>query len=188
MKQAGKQDVVKEKGDVSRRSFLKGALAATPVLLVGTSSTARARTPALSIGPSTIAEPYLLPNISGARTVSILTTGDSVDGYRMVGIPDGLGAFRSGHNDFTLLMNHEISANPAGIVRAHGSKGAFVSRWTIDSETLKVIKGEDHTPSPDHVFTWDPATRQYKQGTTQWQRLCSADLAAPSAFFAHGLG
>ena len=101
MKQAGKQDVVKEKGDVSRRSFLKGALAATPVLLVGTSSTARARTPALSVGPSTIAEPYLLPSIAGAKTVSILTTGDSVAGYRMVGIPDGLGAFRSGNDEFT---------------------------------------------------------------------------------------
>jgi hypothetical protein len=106
----------------------------------------------------------------------------------MVGIPDGLGAFRSGHDEFTLLMNHEISANPAGIVRAHGSVGAFVSRWTIDAETLRVVKGQDHTPSPNHVFTWDPATKQYKPGTTQWQRLCSADLAAPSAFFAHGLG
>jgi len=69
MKQAGKQDVVKEKqsGDVSRRSFLKGALAATPVLLVGTSSTARARTPALSVGPSTTAEPYLLPSIAARK-------------------------------------------------------------------------------------------------------------------------
>ena len=188
MKQAGKQQVVKGRRDVSRRSFLKGALAATPVLLVGTSSTARARTPALSIGPSTTAEPYLLPNIAGAKTVSILTTGDAVGGYRMVGIPDGLGAFRSGHDEFTLLMNHEISANPAGIVRAHGSVGAFVSRWTIDAETLRVVKGQDHTPSANHVFTWDPAAKQYKPGTTQWQRLCSADLAAPSAYFADGLG
>jgi len=48
-------------------------------------------------------------------------------------------------------MNHEISANPAGIVRAHGSKGAFVSRWTIDRETLEVARGEDLTPSPDSV-------------------------------------
>ena len=69
----------------------------------------------------------------------------------MVGIPDGLGAFRSGHKEFTLLMNHEI-AN-AGIVRAHGSNGAFVSRWTVDAESLQVLAGQDHTPSADKVFT-----------------------------------
>jgi len=175
----------------SRRSFLKG-VAASPILLVAQSpSTALASThgvPGQAMGPSTQTEPYLLPSITGARTVAILTVGDSVGGYRMVGIPDGLGAFRSGPGEFTLLMNHEITANPAGIVRAHGSNGAFVSRWTIDADTLKVIRGQDHTSSPNQVFQWDPINKRYFQGTTQWQRLCSADLAAESAFFAHGLG
>jgi hypothetical protein len=120
--------------------------------------------------------------------VSILTVGDSVQGYRMVGIPDGLGAFSSGHKQFTLLMNHEITTGAPGIVRAHGSSGAFVSRWTINTDTLKVVKGQDHTPSADKVFLWDPAMAKYVPGTTQWQRLCSADLAAPSAYSAHGLG
>jgi hypothetical protein len=176
----------------SRRSFLKG-VAASPILLVTpTPSSSLAAAPGASapamIGPSTSTEPYLLPSITGAKTVSILTVGDSVGGYRMVGIPDGLGAFRSGHGEFTLLMNHEISANPAGITRAHGSNGAFVSRWAIDADTLKVIRGQDHTPSPQHVFTWDSGLKRYVQGTTQWQRLCSADLAPESALFAHGLG
>jgi hypothetical protein len=173
----------------SRRSFLKGALA-SPILLAGSAALApaKAHDASAAIGPSTTREPYLLPSITGAKTVSILTVGDSIGGYRMVGIPDGLGAFRSGRGEFTLLMNHEITANPAGIVRAHGSNGAFVSRWTIDSDTLKVVKGQDHTPSPNHVFLWDAVQKRYVQGTTQWQRLCSADLAAESAFFAHGRG
>jgi hypothetical protein len=143
------------------------------------------------IGPSTTTEPYLVPNIAGARVVSILTVGDSVNGYRMVGIPDGLGAFTSGGREFTLLMNHELTATPPsgpGVVRGHGSNGSFVSRWTIDSETLKVKKGQDHTTSPNGVYTWDPASKTYKQGTTQWQRHCSGDLAAESAFYAHGRG
>jgi hypothetical protein len=106
----------------------------------------------------------------------------------MAGIPDGLGAFRSGENEFTLLMNHEISGNPAGIMRAHGSNGAFVSRWTINAHTLEVLRGEDQTPSPRHVFLWDGATGRYVNGTTQWQRFCSGDLAAQSAYFAGGLG
>ncbi|HET6898849.1 MAG TPA: phytase, partial [Vicinamibacteria bacterium] len=141
-----------------------------------------------NIGPSTTTEPYLLPSITGARTKSILTVGDSVDGYRMVGIPDGLGAFRSGHREFTLLMNHEITAAAPGAIRAHGSNGAFVSRWTIDPETLRVLKGRDNTPSPSKVFTWNVATGKYVAGTTQWQRFCSADLPDEGAFYDSGLG
>jgi hypothetical protein len=141
----------------SRRSFLKG-VAASPVLLAGPAPlVAEPSSTARDIGPSTTTEPYLLPSITGARTKSILTVGDSVEGYRMVGIPDGLGAFRTGHREFTLLMNHEITAGAPGIVRAHGSNGAFVSRWAIDSETLRVYKGRDLTPSPAKVFLWDPS-------------------------------
>src|SRR6185295_10676756 len=61
-------------------------------------------------GPSSSATPYLVPV---APTVSILTVGDSVnpklDGvtpYKMVGIPDGLGAFDNGDGTFQLSMNH----------------------------------------------------------------------------------
>ena len=43
-------------------------------------------------GPSSSQSPYVLPSQSGVVTKSILTVGDSVGGYRMVGIPDGLGA------------------------------------------------------------------------------------------------
>ena len=172
----------------SRRSFLKGALA-TPVLLAGTAAMApaKAHDRSTATGPSTSTEPYLLPTITGAKTVAILTVGDSVQGYRMAGIPDGLGAFRSGHGDFTLLMSHELGG-AAGIVRAHGSTGAFVSRWTIDADTLLVKQGQDLTASPTKVFTWNPASSQYVAGTTQWQRFCSADLPAETAFRAHGLG
>jgi len=126
------------------------------------------------------------------KFVSILTVGDNIGGYRMVGIPDGLGLFNSSKTQFTVLMNHEITngANVSGIQRAHGSKGAFVSRWTIDRNTLKVVKGEDLTPSADKVHLWDPAMSDYEQNgrTTQWQRLCSADLPAESALFGKGRG
>ena len=167
----------------SRRSFLKG-VAASPVLLAAPASSLQATpsAPSRNIGPSTTTEPYLLPSITGARTKSILTVGDSVEGYRMVGIPDGLGAFRTGHREFTLLMNHEITAGAPGAVRAHGSNGAFVSRWAIDSGTLRVYKGRDLTPSPAKVFLWDAIGAKYVAGTTQWQRFCSADLPDEGAF------
>ncbi|MBI3620765.1 MAG: phytase [Nitrospirae bacterium] len=142
---------------------------------------------AQNIGPSTTVAPYLLPSFSGVQTTSILTVGDSANnGYRMVGIPDGLGAFKTGQT-FDLLMNHELSAG-AGIARDHGSTGAFVSRWSINRNTLEVLQGRDHTPSPTDVYLWNPVSQQYTQGTTAWDRLCSADLPPQSAFYHAGVG
>jgi len=173
---------------VTRRTLIKAALASAPLLIVGpTLLLPRKAAAAKNFGPSTTTEPYLVPSIPGVELRSILTVGDSIGGYRLVGIPDGLGAFRSHGNEFTLLMNHELGGT-AGIVRAHGSKGAFVSQWTIDRKSLKVLSGQDFTQSPSDVYTWDAATNAYLQGTTVWQRLCSGDLAAEGAFFGKGKG
>jgi hypothetical protein len=183
-----------------RRSFLKGALT-TPLAIAGSSLLAPPPAQAhrrhgdrdedtTAIGPSTTTAPYLAPSIVGAKTVSVLSVGDSIGGYRMVGLPDGLGAFASGRNEFTVLMNHELSATD-GVLRGHGAKGAFVSRWTIDSRTLAVSKGEDFTPSPSKAYLWDVATGKYRPaaaGEALWQRHCSGDLAAPGSYFSRGLG
>src|ERR1044071_2041938 len=96
-------------------------------------------------GPSSSQSPYLVRSQPGVVTKAILTVGDSVnlkpDGvtsYRMVGIPDGLGAFDNGDGTFTLLMNHEIP-NTEGTARAHGNQGAFVSEWVINKSDLSVV-------------------------------------------------
>ena len=125
-------------------------------------------------------------------TKSILTVGDSVNDkpddtpYRLVGIPDGLGAYDNGDGTFTLLANHELTSTD-GIVRAHGSRGAFVSKWTIDKATLQVLEGRDLI---EEIAFWngDAATGAYGapvSGTaaTTLNRLCSADLPARSALF-----
>src|SRR5882762_7137956 len=116
-------------------------------------------------GPSSSESPYLVRSKPGVVTLSVLTTGDAVnfksDGvtpYRMVGIPDGLGAFDNGDGTFTLLLNHELTSL-VGIARDHGLNGAFVSRWTIDKETLTVLHGEDLMT---HAFTWDPVAKSYQ--------------------------
>jgi secreted PhoX family phosphatase len=180
----------------SRRSFLKSTLATAPLLVAGPTllgsreaRAAQGKGPRVlsNTGPSTTTEPYLIPSVPGVDTVSILTVGDRVGPYRLVGIPDGLGAFDGPREKFTLLMNHEITATN-GIARAHGSKGAFVSAWTIDPKTLEVTKGEDLTASPDDVRLWDATSGTYVKGTTVWERLCSADLARDGAFFYRGLG
>src|SRR5215217_4868070 len=88
-------------------------------------------------GPSSSQSPYVVGSNPSVIVKSILTTGDAVnykpDGvtpYRLVGLPDGMGAFNNGDGTFTLLVNHELG-NTAGVVRAHGFKGAFVSKWII---------------------------------------------------------
>ena len=143
---------------ITRRTLLKGALVTAPLLLAGpTLWLPRKAAAAGHFGPSTTTEPYLVPSVSGVELTAILTVGDSIGGYRMVGIPDGLGAFHSHGHEFTLLMNHELGGT-SGIVRRHGSKGAFVSQWVIDHKYLKVIEGQDFTQSANNVFSWDPAT------------------------------
>jgi len=93
-------------------------------------------------GPSTSQSPYLLPLLPGYKTGSILSANDSAGSYKMVGVPDGLGAFDNGDGTFTLLMNHELLSSE-GVVRAHGSIGAFISEWLIRKSNLKVVKGAD---------------------------------------------
>jgi hypothetical protein len=89
---------------------------------------------AQSTGPSTLESPYLTSTAPGWTAKSLLTVGDSIGGYLMVGIPDGLGAYSSGVNEMTVLANHELG-NTVGTVRGHGAIGAFVSKWIINTST-----------------------------------------------------
>jgi hypothetical protein len=139
---------------------------------------------AQQIGPSTTTEPYVLPTHAGVSTISILTTGDSVGGYRMVGIPDGMGIWGRDHRTFNLINTHELGKD-AGVVRAHGSTGSFVAKWRIDRHTLEVLSGRDHMTSPNDLLTWNGVS--YVPGTSAIDRLCSADLAALDAYDVSGL-
>src|SRR6185295_15962688 len=99
----------------------------------------------------------------------------------MSGIPDGLGAFDNGDGTFTLLVNHELG-NTLGAVRAHGAVGAYVSKFIINKTNLAVLSGEDLIKQ---VFGWNSTTQQSNTtpGTFAFNRFCSADLPAPTAFF-----
>src|SRR5215212_300211 len=106
-------------------------MARTTRYLITASGTAIAAAAVLSAnaitGPSSSEAPYLLAAHPGVVTRSILSVGDGVAGYRMAGIPDGLGAFDNSDGTFTLLMNHELRES-VGVTRAHGAKGAFISK------------------------------------------------------------
>jgi len=151
-------------------------------------------------GPSTLSTPYVLPTQAGVETTSVLTvdnTGTIADDtvpnlvggapYALSGIPDGEGAFDNGNGTFTLVVNHEIVSG--GATRAHGSTGAYVSKWIIQKNTLAVLGGEDLMKQ---IFEWNATTQQSNTNptTTAFTRFCSADLPEVTAFFnpATGLG
>ena len=178
-------------------------------------------------GPSTLQTPYMVPAAPGVQFVSIISNGNGTatpnethqllggtpgQTYRMAGIPDGLGAFRDAddiaNGTFTLLMNHELG-NSAGITRAHGSRGSFVSSWKINANpaNLAVRGGKDLINS---VNLWNTNSNSYNTfnasnpmpayaqtpsnpggfnpsnpnnpNNNGFNRFCSADLAAPTAF------
>lgn len=134
-------------------------------------------------GPSSSQAPYLVPTATGVSVTSIISVGDAAgNGYRMVGIPDGLGAYDNNDGTITVTMNHELG-NTVGAVRAHGSIGAFVSKWIIRKSDLKVLTGQDMVQRAADVYTWDTATGTWVAGTTAFARTCSADLAAPGAYW-----
>jgi hypothetical protein len=132
-------------------------------------------------GPSSSQSPYVLRVEPGVVTKSILTVGDAVNGYRLVGIPDGLGAFDNGDGTFTLLVNHEIAAS-AGVQRAHGARGAFVSRWIIRKDDLTVLHGSDLIQD---VATWNVTSSSWNAPAkgVLMSRFCSADLPPVSALY-----
>lgn len=132
-------------------------------------------------------DPYLTPYISGVNFTSIITAGDvAPNGYKMVGIPDGAGAFDNGNGTFTMLVNHELG-NTLGVTRAHGTTGAFVSKWIINKSDLSVVSGSDLIK---RVYLWNPVTSSYilynaayTSASAAFSRFCSADLPPVSAFY-----
>ena len=108
---------------------------------------------------------YLRPVAVGVSTMPLLTTGDIVDRtgvayqqYRMVGIPDGLGAYKDAAGNVQLFMNHEPTQPTTSepVANAGPYTGAFVSQFSLsptDGSVLSgdlsyktVVRGTDPTP------------------------------------------
>ncbi len=133
-------------------------------------------------GESQSSQAWIKPVKQGWQVTPLLNVGDRVGdhGYRMVGVPDGLGAMDNGDGTLSVFMNHEL-ASDMGKLRPHAGRGAFVSHWTLDINTLKVVNGRDLIRK---VALWLPDEhRHIFAATYSFNRLCSADLAKPSAFY-----
>ena len=176
------------------------AAAAVVALAAAGGATAIAAAPGTSKGPSSSDDPYVIPVADGVSTTSIWTVGDKTtdEKYRMVGIPDGLGARKTSRGDFELVMNHELR-NTQGIPRRHGKTGAFDSFETIDRNSLEVKSGRDlidpdiaywNYPAQTYQATPSPAGPNprhpgdvFEAQDDRFARFCSGTLSAPGQLF-----
>lgn len=175
---------MKTRFTLSKNAFAKFGIEKFKHLLLAGGMLAAIFVQAQNRGPSTDSTPYLIPVSAGVQTTSFLTANDSINGYPMVGVPDGLGAFDNGNGTFTLLSNHELLTTE-GRPRAHGSNGAFVSKWIIKKSDLSVLSGSDLIKT---VYIWNYSFFVAYDTTrpsplTTFSRFCSGDLAAPTAFY-----
>ncbi len=99
--------------------------------------------------------------------------------YRLVASPDGIGVLNKNNDHLSIFVNHEISSDQ-GVIRSHGSKGAFVSEWTLDIGSKKITSGNDLIKK---VKLWDRDKNIFKViNNAPIHKLCSGDLPDQSAF------
>ena len=181
-----------------RTRTARGWLAITTGLALATVLVAPASAASsTATGPSSATAPYVLPVADGVHITSLLTVNDAKsasNGYEMVGIPDGLGMIRQGAN-LVLYMNQELR-DTQGIARRHGQTGAFISRYVIDPETLRVKSGSDWI-NPG-VQYWDYPSGTYVTSGARFAdnavqdlsfgRFCSGTLSDPGVFYNESTG
>jgi Bacterial protein of unknown function (DUF839) len=98
--------------------------------------------------------------------------------YRMVGIPDGLGARANGDGTSTLFMNHEFPFDSLSepVVGGPKNRGAIISRWILDSD------GDPMAGRRAYDTVWEENTlvgpaAEVGNPTRALSRFCSGFLA-----------
>ena len=144
---------------------------------------------------------YVEPVASGVSLNVVGTVGDVVNGYQIVGIPDGMGLIKEGYK-LSLVTNHELSAtNAVAVARSTAggaALGSFVSKITLDPKTLKPVAAQDLFSK---VSWYDYTNRTWTTAptaplgaalkdsfgtpnhTNAFNRFCSATLAPAGTFY-----
>ena len=152
--------------------------------------------------PGTAQDAYAVAAYPGVTLQPLLSVGDTVtrttgsvpDGYRMTGIPDGMGAYRDEQGKVHVFLNHEFGDSRFGFIETipvlgePPIKGAYVSELILDPDNANVISG-------DLAFTqaklWNPDTGTFIDRTAQWRdpnsnlwkfaKFCSGFLGGPES-------
>jgi Bacterial protein of unknown function (DUF839) len=107
--------------------------------------------------------------------------------YRMVGIPDGLGAHPNGDGKSTLYMNHELgfAAQSEPVVGGAKNRGAIVSQWILDEDGVPIAgrRAYDSIYEEDSFLGPAPEVGNEAEMPRQFARFCSGTLAGPENGF-----
>jgi Alkaline phosphatase PhoX len=139
---------------------------------------------------STSVKPYVVPVGSEYEVVPLFSADDAVPvlggpgSYRMVGIPDGLGAHANGDGTSTLFMNHELGNGVQSEPYVGGTKnrGAIVSKWILDADGDPVAGKRAY----DKVYVGDTLVGDAATTaniTPAFTRFCSGSLAGQAQGF-----
>ena len=165
---------------MQRRKATIAALVVAALALVG------------SINAATSVKPYV-EAVGGEYTVRPLFSvddkvpllgGAAGQQYRMVGIPDGLGAHPNGDGTSTLFMNHELNANALSepVVGGPKNRGAIVSQFVLNASGDPIAGRRAY----DRVYQEDTFVGPAPDATNATRalaRFCSGFLAGPQHGF-----
>jgi hypothetical protein len=159
----------------------------TAIVVAGVAVIAAAAFAATSVKTYTVAvgdEYSVTPLFSVNDEVPVLG-GASGAKYRMVGIPDGLGAHANKDGTSTLYMNHEFRKNVLSqpYVGATKNRGAIVSKWILNANGDPIAGKRAY----DEIFIDDTKIMGgvALEGNSQpaFARFCSGFLAGPAEGF-----
>jgi hypothetical protein len=130
-------------------------------------------------GPSSSATPYVRPVGSKVTDIhSIITVGDSVGGYLMVGIPDGMGAFAAGQGAMDLFIDHEFTATAGGVGREQQPDG-FDGGAVINKRETSTTAGANFlrvNSGADAILSVATTTNGTGGSLYNFARFCSGDV------------
>jgi len=160
-------------------------------LLVGAAAAVVALATAMPVLATTAVKPYAEAVGTEYEITPLFSVDDSVPEtshpgqlYRMVGIPDGLGAHANGDGTSTLYMNHEFTQSTVSqpVVGQPQYRGTYVSKWILDEEGNPVSGERAFDTVWDENTSVGPAA-EVGNSTPAFARFCSGYLAGPKNGF-----
>ncbi len=166
----------------------------------------------LAAGFVTAVPPYAVSLSPQYRVVPIISAGDRVPHtslpgrqFQMIGVPDGLGAYKIGCGRTVVFMNHEVAGTAISEPVVGGAlyRGAFVSKFVLNANA-EVLSGEPaydvivdpagNRLPPARVDNTTPAFVRFCSGTMAWLDagfdrpvyLCGEENPAPGTFDGNG--
>lgn len=169
----------------STRTLLRNLVGVTVagIALISASSSAHDYTDTKAYMVAVSPDYVVLPLLSVGDQVP--NTRNPTQRYQMIGIPDGLGAYKTSGHRTILHMNHELVNTVLSEPNVGGTRhrGAFVSRWVLDRHA-RVLSGElAYDVVVDEELHLQLPPPQENNTTPGFARFCSGSLSWQEAGF-----